>query len=104
MKLEGDITSTDWEKVAESRSVELLKGDGLKSVKIKFRDNAGNESDWIDGTNKTELDESTPSATITLFKGSDATVTKPQVSAEAETNVKIAYTDVDGRGKVQYYL
>jgi hypothetical protein len=44
MKLEGDITSIDWENVAESRSVELLKGDGLKSVRIKFRDVAGNES------------------------------------------------------------
>ena len=103
MKLEGDITSIDWENVAETRSVELTKGDSLKSVKIKFRDVAGNESEWIDGLNSAELDESKPSAAITLFK-EDGVTTKPQVSAEAKTVVKISYTDADGRGAVEYKL
>ena len=103
MKLEGDITSLDWENIAGTRIVELTSGDALKSVKIKFRDVAGNESEWIDGLNTIELDMSKPSASISLFK-KDGTTTKPQVSAEAETVVKITYTDADGRGAVEYKL
>jgi hypothetical protein len=103
MKLQGDITSIDWENVVGSRSVELAAGDSLKSVQIKFRDVAGNESEWIDGSNQTELDMSKPSATITLFKA-DGETAKPQVSAEAASKAKIAYTDTDARGMIQYYF
>lgn len=103
MKLDGDIVATDWENVANSRSIELTEGDAIKSIKIKFRDVAGNESEWIDGTNTTELDMSKPSAAISLYK-EDGTTVKPQVSAEAKTVVKITYTDTDGRGAVEYKL
>jgi hypothetical protein len=103
MKLDGDIVATDWENVANARSIVLTEGDAVKAVKIKFRDVAGNESEWINGTNTTELDMSKPSAEISLYK-EDGETTKPQVSAEAKTVVKITYTDTDGRGAVEYKL
>lgn len=106
MKLEGDIETIDWENVpAESkkRSVKLTTGDGIKSVKVYFKDTAGNESAAITGINTTELDMSKPSASIVLYK-EDGVTAKPGVSAEAKTAVKISYTDSDARGAIEYKL
>lgn len=93
-KVEGDITnaSSDWEAIASSRDVTLTAGDAQKSIRIKFRDNAGNESDWIDSTNKAELDTTSPSVGITLYKA-DGKTEKPAVSAEAATVAVISVSD-----------
>jgi hypothetical protein len=94
MMVTGNITnpSTDWEDVASERSVTLTSGDGQKTISIKFKDEAGNESPVYESLNKAELDTSAPSAGITLYKA-NGTEGKPQYSAEAETVIKITVSD-----------
>lgn len=105
MKVKGDIEnpSSDWEAIAESRPVTLTDSEGMKSIEIKFKDNAGNESDWILVNAECELDTSKPSASIALFKA-DGETSKPAVSAEAATVVRISYTDTDSIGGMEYKL
>lgn len=109
MQVRGDITnpSTDWEAVASTRDVTLTTGDGQKEIEIKFKDVAGNESDWIKSSNKAELDQSAPGVGITLYKA-DGKTAKPAISAEAETVVEISVTDdvlgLVEDGNVEYCL
>ena len=105
MAVAGDIdnATSDWEAIAESRPVTLTASEGMKSIKIKFKDKAGNESGWFEATDKCELDTSKPSATIALYKA-DGETSKPAVSAEANVVIRIAYTDTDVIGGVEYKL
>lgn len=105
MAIRGDITNgtSEWEAIAESRTVTLTESEGMKSVDIKFKDKAGNESDWITVNAECELDTSKPSATILLYKA-DGVTPKPANSAEAAVVVRISYTDTDVIGGVEYKL
>lgn len=106
VKLDGDITTIDWENVpteSKKRSVTLSEGDNIKTINVYYRDAAGNESAQIVGLNTTELDMSKPSASIVLYK-KDGVTAKPGVSSEVETTVKISYTDTDARGTIEYKL
>ena len=105
MEVAGDISnpSGDWEAIAESKGVTLTSEQGMKSIKIRFKDRAGNVSDWFDAPNQCELDTSKPSASIALYKA-DGTTVKPQVSAEAAVVVRISYTDTDTIGGMEYKL
>lgn len=57
---EGDAS---WETFAKSKSVNLITGDGLKTVYIKVRDDVGNETTVISDT--IQLDTTVPVVTIT---------------------------------------
>lgn len=105
MEVAGDIdnASSDWEAIAGSKGLTLTSEDGMKSIKVRFKDRAGNISDWIEGSNQCELDTSKPSATIALYKADNVTA-KPQVSAEAAVVVRIGYTDADTIGGMEYKL
>lgn len=69
MKLYGDIggglteATAEWETFVTSKSITLTAGDGTKTVKVKFRDNVGNETAEITAT--TVLDTAAPVVTIT---------------------------------------
>jgi hypothetical protein len=105
MEVAGDVSnpSSDWEGIAESRDITLTSEEGMKSVKIRFKDKAGNVSDWFEAPNQCELDTSKPSATIVLYKA-DGITSKPQVSAEAAVVARIGYTDTDTIGGMEYKL
>lgn len=82
MKVWGDIeaasTEVDaqWVPVATSHSVTLKTGDGNKTVYVKFKDVAGNESVEPYANATGELDQTAPSATLGLFKA-DGVTPKP---------------------------
>lgn len=105
MEVAGDISnpSGGWEAIAESKGLTLTAEEGMKSIKVRFKDKAGNISDWFNASNQCELDTSKPSATIALYKA-DGITAKPQVSAEASVVVRIGYTDTDSIGGMQYKL
>ena len=94
MQVKGDIKnpSADWEAIAATRDVTLSDTDGQKAVQIRFKDVAGNVSDWIDSTNKAELDQSAPGVSMVLYKADGKTI-KPSVSSEATTVIELTVTD-----------
>ena len=71
MKIYGDIVSggsavtestANWEAYTTSKAIELATGDGVKVVKVKFRDDVGNES--VEATASVTLDMTAPVVTI----------------------------------------
>lgn len=59
----ADETSASWETFATSKSVNLITGDGLKTVYIKVRDDVGNETSTVSDT--IQLDTTVPVVSIT---------------------------------------
>lgn len=57
---EGDAS---WETFAKSKSVNLITGDGLKTIYIKVRDDVGNETATV--TDTITLDTTVPAVTVT---------------------------------------
>lgn len=57
-----DEQTAQWENYAESKSVNLTDGNGLKTVHIKIRDDVFNESEEVSDT--ITLDTSVPTVTI----------------------------------------
>jgi len=85
-----DNPSTDWEAIAATRAVTLNGDDGMKTVHIQFKDNAGNISVSVDAT--TELDQTAPAALHELHvAGSDDP--KPAVSNIKTFDAWISCTD-----------
>lgn len=109
MKLFGDITnSNDWQNCTPDGNgtvtvpVTLTTGDGIKTVHILTKDNAGNVSDQKDIT--CELDTSTPVGSIVLVEdGSTTQRPMESYSSVAAFNAQISFTD-DARGAVNYAL
>lgn len=100
MQITGDIDNptTDWEEIASSKTVTLSAPDGMKTVSLKIKDNAGNISEIATAT--CELDTTVPSGTLTLYEADDATL-KAAVSSVATFVAHLAITD-DAVGKVYY--
>lgn len=59
----ADESSASWETFATSKSVNLITGDGLKTVYIKVRDDVGNETSTVSDT--IQLDTTVPVVSIT---------------------------------------
>lgn len=81
MKLYGDIgagatatteSAASWETYAESKTIQLTSGDGVKTVYVKFRDAVGNESAAVSAT--TTLD--TTAAVVTITGPDVSTISK----------------------------
>ena len=67
-----DFTDSSWEDYTTSKSYTLSSGDGEKSVYVKFKDAAGNESDVE--SDSISLDQTPPTAsTITINDGDEYT-------------------------------
>jgi hypothetical protein len=100
MQITGDIDNptTDWEEIASSKTVTLSAPDGMKTVTLKIKDNAGNVSEIKTAT--CELDTTVPSGTLTLYEADDATL-KAAVSSVATFVIHLQITD-DSVGKVYY--
>lgn len=56
-------SAASWESFAQTKSVQLTSGDGLKTVYVKIRDDVGNESTAASDT--ITLDTAVPAVTIT---------------------------------------
>lgn len=95
MCITGPVTgSGTWENYATSKTVTLTGNDGLKYVKIKVKDIAGNIS--VDSDEAvTELDRTKPSAWIGLYEA-DGTTAKAAYSNQASFTVRIAGHDDAG--------
>lgn len=77
MKIYGDVgtgstataeSAASWETYAASKAIQLTSGDGSKTVKVKFRDEVGNES--AEYTATTVLDTT---AAVPVITGPDKT-------------------------------
>ena len=80
MMLTGPIEgSGTWEAYATTRNVVFTGEDGNKTVTIKFKDVAGNESEGPDASATAELDRVYPSLSITMLEDDDTTI-KPAIS------------------------
>lgn len=58
-----DEASAAWETYAQSKSITLPSGDGLKTVSVKVRDDVGNETAAV--SDSITLDTAVPAVTIT---------------------------------------
>ncbi len=80
MMLTGPIEGSGvWEKYATSRNIVFTGEDGNKTITIKFKDVAGNESEGQAASATAELDRVFPSLEITLLEDDDITI-KPAIS------------------------
>lgn len=109
MKVWGDIeaaaTEVDaqWVTVATSYAVTLTKGDGNKTLYVKFRDVAGNESIEPYATTTGELDETVPAATLAL-RVADDSAALPAHSSVAKFAAHVSGGDDAAEGKAVQYL
>jgi len=95
MQVEGNVqnpTAADaWEDAATSRSLTLATGDGMKQIRVRVKDAAGNVSEWSD-YDTAELDTTEPSGTLTL-RNPGTTVAKDNPSNVKEVDLYITYSD-----------
>lgn len=63
----SDFSGASWEAYATSKSFTLSSSDGTKTVYVKFRDNAGNESATV--SDAIVYDATAPSGTFTIESG-----------------------------------
>lgn len=107
MRFSGDITEATpegtWEKLASIKGVQLTSGDGLKTVLVEVRDNAGNESSKEISC---ELDTVDPSYKLTVYEA-DYSHPKANNSAIASFALRLEVYDdseANGTGNVEYRL
>lgn len=95
MQVTGDIQNPTaagaWEEFSSTRSVTLTIGDGMKSIYVKVKDAAGNESPLSDA-DETELDTTTPSGSLVL-RNPGTTAAKDNPSNNRNVDLYIEYTD-----------
>lgn len=109
MKVWGNIEAAatendaEWVPVATSYAVTLTAGDGNKTVYVKFKDVAGNESAEPYASATGELDQTVPSATLALTKA-DGVTTKPAHSVLAAFGAHIGGGDDALVGTAVEYL
>ncbi|MFH1602072.1 MAG: hypothetical protein ABIB61_03900 [Candidatus Shapirobacteria bacterium] len=63
----ADFTGASWEDYAMSKSLTISSTEGAKTVYLKFKDNAGNESEVFSDT--ITLDSTAPTGTININNG-----------------------------------
>jgi len=104
MQITGDISNGTptgtWETFVTSRDVTLTTGDGYKTVTVKVRDGAGNESEVA--TDTTDLDTGKPGATLVLRELNDS-APKPAFSPIATFSARVSVTN-EPIGKNYYQL
>lgn len=106
MRITGDITNptvgegdAQWEKAATTRAVVLTNVDGMKTVSVLVKDNAGNVQE-VAATATCELDTTEPTASISLYDAENTNV-KEAVSCIDSFTARIIVTD-DAYGKIYY--
>ena len=62
--VDDDANTMEWIDYATSLNVTLTTGDGSKTVSVKFRDDAGNESSEVD--DDIILDTTAPTVSVVL--------------------------------------
>ena len=109
MKVWGDIESAkteneaEWITLSTSYAVTLTAGDGNKTVYVKFKDVAGNESVEPYASGEGELDQTVPAATLVLRTADDSAV-MPEYSSVPEFAVHISGGDDAAEGTAVQYL
>ena len=109
MKVWGDIEAAateidaQWVTVTTSYAVTLTKGDGNKTLYVKFRDVAGNESTEPYASTTGELDETVPAATLAL-RVADDSAALPAHYAIAKFAAHVSGGDDALEGKAVQYL
>ncbi len=83
---------TPWEPPAATRAHTLPAGDGYKTVRVQFRDGAGNYSAAVN--DYIRLDTTPPTGTIIINDGALTTTTQ-------EVTLKLTWSDGDGSGVVR---
>lgn len=81
--VDGTLDTEPWETFSPVHNAVLPPGDGTKSIVVRFRDEAGNES--VDATTQVVLDTGAPGGSIRLAGG--ATHTRSHVVAVTLANV-----------------
>lgn len=106
MKVWGDITAAateqtaEWEEIASSKSVTLTSTDGMKTIYLKVKDNAGNISS--SASDSAELDTSVPTGVLSIYEA-NGTTAKPSISPLATLAAHVGCTD-DSLGAIQFKL
>ena len=109
MKVWGDITSAateneaSWVDVATSYAITLTAGDGNKTVNVKFRDVAGNESVTPYASATGELDQTAPGATLAL-RTADDSAAQPGYTPVAQFAAHVSGGDDALTGTATEYL
>jgi len=70
-----NVTWSDWEAYATSKTWTLENGDGNKTVYVRYKDNAGNVSENVAGS--ITLDMTTPTASVNALAAYQTTLTFP---------------------------
>ena len=103
MRVSGDITdgtSGDWEEISSTYAVTLSGDDGIKTVVVTIRDEAG-----LTATQEItcELDRTTPVPALELYDAENVNV-KPAHSPLATFSARISITGDDNLGGCEYQL
>ncbi len=85
-------TWSGWENASLTKSWTLTSGDGQKTVFVKFRDAAGNETPVI--SNTINVDSTPPTGSLTINDGASFT-------ASSNVTLNITQSDTGGSGDVQ---
>lgn len=95
MQIEGNVqnptAANAWEDAATSRSLTLATGDGMKQIRVRVKDAAGNESPWSE-YDTAELDTTTPSGEL-ILRNPGTTVAKDNPSNSRDVDLYITYSD-----------
>ena len=87
---ENGTTEPEWESYTGTKSLTLTNGDGNKTIKAKFKDNAGNVS--VETSYSIILDTDEPDVTLVLTKTDRTTILPSTVSARG-FNARIGFTN-----------
>lgn len=97
---ENGTTEPEWESYVDTKSLTLTAGDGSKTIKAKFRDNAGNVS--TETTYNIILDTDEPDVTLVLTKTDGTTILPSTVSARG-FNARIGFTNETQSSAIAQY-
>ena len=96
MRFSNDnATWTDWEPFVRQKAGTLTDSDGTKTVYVQFRDKVGNISSYSDSI---VLDQTGPSATITINNGAAYTTTRSvtiNISCASGDCVQMRFSEYD---------
>ena len=98
---EDGTTEPGWETYVDTKSLVLTTGDGSKTIKAKFKDNAGNETSTATTCNII-LDTDEPDVTLVLTKTDGTTVLPSTVSARG-FNARIGFTNEVQNSPISFY-
>ena len=98
---ENGTTEPSWETIAASKSLTLTSTDGQKTINLKLKDNAGNESSVF--THTVYLDQSEPAPSIVLYDSTNTSVLPAKVNVLGYS-IRIASTDPDYASPATYHF